>query len=197
MQINYPDLKQIIRNTIPPSPPDGLSYQQTCVFLLLFEKKETHVLAIQKADNEGYPWRNQVALPGGHVDKDDLNTMEAAFRELKEEVNIERNQVDFIGPLGHFPTISHKDIEVFTGIWNGEGELYYDSQEISRVIEVPLTRLVQTHRARKFHGRIPDIYELIYPLEDVAIWGATARILHYFIELLYPLLKNPQNSKGL
>ncbi len=188
MQINYSDLKEIIRNRIPPDPPYDIFYQPTCVFLLLFEKKETNILTIQKADNEGYPWRNQVALPGGHVDNNDLNAVEAAFRELKEEVNIERNQVDFIGSLGHFPTISHKDIEVFTGIWNGNGELSHDSHEISRIIEVPLTQLVQTHRAKRFHGRIPDIHELIYPLEDVAIWGATARILHYFIELLYPML---------
>jgi len=188
MQINYSDLRQIIRNRIPPEPPDDIFYQPTCVFLLLFEKKETNILTIQKADNEGYLWRNQVALPGGHVDNNDLNALEAAFRELKEEVNIERNHVDFIGSLGHFPTINHKDIEVFAGIWNGNGDLYYDSNEISRIIEVPLTQLVQTHRARKFHGRMPGIHELIYPLEDVAIWGATARILHYFIELIYPML---------
>jgi len=38
-----------------------------------------------------------------------------------------------------------------------------------------------------FHNRIPSIDELRYPFEDVVIWGATARILHHLIELLYPL----------
>jgi len=87
-----------------------------------------------------------------------------------------------------------KDIQAFVGLWNGEGPVRFDPGEIARVIEVPLIRLVDIHRRRNFHGRIPDIRELRYPFENVEIWGATARILHFFIELLYPLYRPPPNS---
>lgn len=87
-----------------------------------------------------------------------------------------------------------KDIQAFVGLWNGEGPVRFDPSEIARVIEVPLIRLVDIHRRRNFHGRIPDIRELRYPFENVEIWGATARILHFFIELLYPLDRPPPNS---
>jgi 8-oxo-dGTP pyrophosphatase MutT (NUDIX family) len=184
MQLSFSLLKQIIAKTTPPEPPTDM-YQPTCVFLLVYDKKgESHILFIQKSDNEGYPWRNQVALPGGHVDKSDASSKAAAFRELKEEVCIPEEQVAFIGSIGHFQTINHKDIEVFTGLWNGEGPLCHDPSEIARVLEVPLEALVRIHRRKDFHGRIPDLYDLTYPLEDAVIWGATARILHYFIELL-------------
>lgn len=39
------------------------------------------------------------------------------------------------------------------------------------------------------HNRIPDAHELRYPFEDVVIRRATARILHHFIEILFPMLK--------
>ncbi|MAF33498.1 MAG: CoA pyrophosphatase [Desulfobacterales bacterium] len=188
LDIDSAYLKQIIRNTTHRKAPGDVSYQLTSVFLLLFFRKEPCLLAIQKSDNEGYPWRNQVALPGGHVDKADASPMDAAYRELEEEVNIPRNQIDFIGSMGHFQTINNKDIEVFVGIWNGKGPLAFDSEEIQRVFEVPFKKLVRTHKEDNFHGHLPDTPTLLYPHEDVVIWGATARILHYFIELLYPAL---------
>ena len=59
-----------------------------------------------------------------------------------------------------------------------------DPAEISRILKIPLRVLVRTHKNKNFNGRIPDVDELRYPFEDVVIWGATARILHHFIELL-------------
>ena len=70
-----------------------------------------------------------------------------------------------------------------------------DPAEISRVLKIPLQVLVHTHLAREYHNRIPDVHELRYPFEDVEVWGATARILHHFIELLYPLLLNIEECK--
>lgn len=179
-------LKQIIRNAKLPRPPADAAFQPTCVFLLLFGRKEPLILAIQKADTKGYPWRNQVALPGGHVENSDASPVDAAYRELEEELKITRNQVELIGSMGHFQTINQKDIEVFIGFWNGEGPVRFDTDEIARILEVPLKKIIKTHIAAGFHDRTPPTDDLEYPLKDVVIWGVTARILHYFMELLYP-----------
>jgi 8-oxo-dGTP pyrophosphatase MutT (NUDIX family) len=189
MHIDFTGLKNIIRNNDAPGIPESGVYKPACVFLLLFNLENPHILAIQKADSEGYPWRNQVALPGGHLDPADANSLEGAFRELQEEVSICRSQVRLLGTIGHFQTINNRDIEVFTGLWNGVGPIEHDPAEISRVLQVPLRVLVQTHINAGYHNRIPDVRELRYPFEDVIIWGATARILHHFIEILFPLLK--------
>jgi len=187
-------LKKIIRNAKLPQPPADTVYQPTCVFMLLFGEDEPRILAIQKSDNEGYPWRNQVALPGGHIELKDAGPVEAAYRELEEELNITRNQVDFIGSMGHFQTINHKDIQVFIGLWNGEGPVRFDADEIARVLDVPLKALVKTHIMAGFHGISPPTDALEYPLKDVVIWGVTARILHHFIELLYPFIDKDRYS---
>jgi len=171
-----------------PGPPEPGPHKPTCVFLLLFKAEEPHILAIQKTDSEGYPWRNQVALPGGHLEKEDASPLAGAFRELEEETQISRNQVEFIGSLGHYQTINGRDIEAFIGMWDATGPVRHDPSEIARILNLPLRALFQTHHAGNFHNRIPSIDELRYPFEDVVIWGATARILHQLIELLYPLL---------
>ena len=111
--LNVKDLKAIFHNNANPGPPASGPYKPTCVFLLLYNLAEPHILAIQKADTEGYPWRNQVALPGGHLEKEDASPLEGAFRELEEETRINRDQVELIGSLGHYQTINGRDIEAF------------------------------------------------------------------------------------
>ena len=187
MQINFAGLKEMIRNNDAPGFPESGFYKSACVFLLLFDPANPHILAIQKADSEGYPWRNQVALPGGHLDVTDANSLEGAFRELEEEVSISRNQVRLLGSIGHFQTINNRDIEAFAGLWNGLGPVEHDPAEIARTLKIPLRVLAETHIAQGYHNRIPGVDELRYPFEDVVVWGATARILHHFIELLYPV----------
>jgi len=191
MTITASCLKQRLHDTILPEPPAGDGFKAACVFLLIFNlDKCPLILAIQKADNEGYPWRNQVALPGGHMDKSDADRLNAAYRELEEEVNIPPEHVEFVGSMGHFQTIFDRDVEVFIGLWNEKSHVVYDPAEISRMVKVPIDHLVKIHRQENFSGRMPDVYTLIYPYEDITIWGLTAKILHFFIEMMLPGLKS-------
>jgi len=181
------------------------AFDATVVFLLFFNPDNPHILAVLKSDTEGYPWRNQVALPGGHVDPGDVSALDAAFRELKEEVHIHREEVRFIGTLGHFQTINNKNIEVFLGIWNGRRSLRFDKAEIARILQIPVSTLVQIHAARGYHGRNPGVHELVYPVEDVRIGGVTGKIIHFLLERLYPVFaqeesaaaETPENQGGL
>ena len=187
--IDYPRLKEIIVNSRTNGSPEDIHRVPACVFLLLFDRPDPHILAIQKSDTEGYPWRNQVALPGGHLESTDAGPVAAAFRELEEELNISQDQVDFIGSLGHFQTLTRpRDIEAFIGLWNGKGSIRFDATEIARILEIPLKTLIDIHQAKRYHDRQMKTRELEYPFGDVVIWGATAKILHRFIELIYPLV---------
>ena len=188
MDLNLCFLKRLLRAADPPGPFYTERDHRTAVFLLIYEKNRTpHVLGILKADTPGYAWRNQVALPGEHIDATDASPLEGALRELAEEIGISRNQGEFVGSLGHFQTILQKDIEVFIGIWGGRTQtICFDPNEISKILEIPVATLLKTHVSKGFCGRIPDMAELIYPFEDMIIWGVTARIFHFFLELLAP-----------
>ncbi len=170
------------------------------VFMLFHDPGQWKILAIQKTNTRGYPWANQVALPGGHVDPDDSSQLAAAFRELEEETGIVPDEVDVYGSFGFFSTLKHRkqtdpagfvpppgwigrDMEVFAGHWKHPRTLSLHSMEIARFLFLSVGDLMNTHRSR-FAGRLPDVSELSYPVENTCVWGATARILHSVLEHL-------------
>jgi 8-oxo-dGTP pyrophosphatase MutT (NUDIX family) len=180
--------RRLVAETVHPGAPKSGCYRLACVFLLLFVRKGClNLLAIQKTDTEGYPWRNQVALPGGHIDPEDPDALSACFRELHEELGIESHEVIFTGSMGHFQTINDRDLEVFSGFWKGDRPIVHRKKEIARVLYMPVQELMKTHMEKGYHGWIPDVHTLLYPVEDVTVWGVTARIVHHFLEMIYPL----------
>ena len=186
MDIDCNQFKYIIKNSDHPQADAGCGYRETCVFLLLHDVDAPYIVFILKADNAGYPWRNQMALPGGHIDEMDKTPLDAAFRELDEELNIKRDQVVTIGSMGHFPTINKRDIEVFVGYLKEEGDIAFDPSEIAKVVRIPLAELFRIHVSNHYEEGFPGWEKLLYPYEDIVVWGATARIIHYFIDLIQP-----------
>ena len=197
MKIERPILEKVIRSTDGPPAPDW-PHRPASVSLLLFGEEATQILAILKADHHGYVWRNQIALPGGRTDDGDPDAFHTAIRELKEELNISSENVDYIGSLGHFQTLQDTVIEVFVGIWNQRDAIRFETREIARVLKIPLETIIDTHIDKQLRGRMPAMEELLYPVEDLVIWGVTAKILHFFIEQLYPELdrQTARNSVG-
>lgn len=188
-------LKNILAQHELPKSPSVRIFQPASVLLPLFDKNDdTYLLAVLKADTEGYPWRNQVALPGGLVDGSDVSTMTAAYREVEEELNINPSQIEMIGSLGYFQTIRQTEIEAFVGFWNGDrATLRFDPQEISMTLEIRLDDLIKTHVENNYMGRRPGVASLLYPSGfkpgssnngDIVVWGVTAGILHFFLEHL-------------
>jgi len=179
-------MKSAVQTAVHPPPPDPDLFQETSVMALFIFNQVLELVFIQKADVEGYPWRNQMAFPGGHVEKMDFTSQEAALRELQEEMGIQAENVGIIGSLGHFQTINNKDIEAFIGIWNQKEIITHDTSEISRVFKIPFAYLTKLHREKGYSGCRPNVMKLTYPYEDVVIWGVTAKILHHLIEVLIP-----------
>lgn len=181
--VNY--AREMIRTTTHPDS-IGDHLKKASVFMLMrTPETDPTILAILKADNKGYPWANQVAFPGGHQDPVDASPLSTAYRELREETGILPDQVDYVGSLGHFQTIKNTEIEAFFGIWHGEEEeVVFDPSEIARIVMIPLGEVVKAHHEKAYSGRVPGWDELQYPVENMAVWGATARIFHYFTELL-------------
>lgn len=185
MKIEKATLEKAVRSADGPPPP-ARAHRPASVSLLVFGEEASHILAILKADRTGYIWRNQVALPGGRIDEHDPDSLHAAIRELEEELNISSKNVDYLGSLGHFQTLQDTVIEVFAGIWNQQDTICFDTREIAKVLKIPIELVIRTHFAKRLNGRMPTMGELLYPVDDLVIWGVTAKILHHFIERLYP-----------
>ena len=186
MHVDRQRLRKLIARPDRPAAPSEPEYERAAVFVLLADRKQTNLLLIRRAQR-GDPWSGQIAFPGGHIDRGDAGTLQAAYRETHEEVGIEAGAITCLGELGHFQTNNTAvDLHVFVGVWDGAKPLRIDPVEVDQAIEVPLRSLVEEHERRGFRARsVEHLGEtLVYPLGDTTIWGVTARIIHYLLELI-------------
>lgn len=178
-------LKQLFENLRPHGFND-YACRKAAVYAVLDNKKR--LLIIQKpCYNNNYPWSGQLAFPGGHVETGDAGFLEAAFREVREEVGIAPEQLSTIGTLGRFPTVHNVSIEAFLGFVDESARLQPQTGEVERIIWVGLQELMHTHLHNRYFDREVAVADLLYPVENLNIWGATARIIQF---LLNAALKN-------
>jgi 8-oxo-dGTP pyrophosphatase MutT (NUDIX family) len=183
----------------PAAPPAGQSRRLAVVLAPLVPRDETNLLFIRRADR-GDPWSGQIAFPGGHVESTDADPLSTGYRELAEEVDIQREAVTYLGDLGHFPTQTTRVlVRAFVGLWDGRQPAHADPAEVAGVCEVPLSHLLAHHHRGGFDLlAVEEIgRRLVYPLPpsvlaalarpDATIWGVTARILHHLLGLITKL----------
>ncbi|MBU1220738.1 CoA pyrophosphatase [Myxococcota bacterium] len=140
----------------------------------------SEILFIEKKEDPRYPWSGQIALPGGHWNQTDVGFENTALRELEEETGIICDDVKIAGAVGAFHTIKKIIIHAYAGAIIRPVTIDFDKNEISRVLWVSVENLLYNHHG--FEGRKPSLSELIYPVPGNRIWGATARIVHTFLE---------------
>ncbi len=156
------------------------------VLALFVQRQQTNLLFIRRADR-GDPWSSDIALPGGHVDPGDADALAAAYRETTEEIGIMPDAITYLGDLGalatHLPGLT---VRVFVGLWDGLAPVEPDPVEVSRVFEVPLALLVDLHRRHGYDTESGEALcdRLEYPVNEGAIWGLTARIIHRLLGLV-------------
>lgn len=136
----------------------------------------------------------EISFPGGRRDSDE-HLIETALREAQEEIGLEVDEVEILGalpPVGTFVT-GYK-INPFVGSIAAPESLGLspNPNEVETILEAELTELLDTRTHRRVpQSRIPlktDTFEA----EGRLIWGATARILSHFFELI----EDPRRATG-
>lgn len=138
----------------------------------------------------------QYALPGGRVDPGET-AEEAALRELREELGVDRGPDAILGTLDDFPTRSGFRITPFV-VWGGAApELRPDPEEVAAVFHIPLSELCGPgipHLDDAEGGEQPvlsaplptlghHVYAptaaILYQFREVALLGRATRVAHY------------------
>jgi 8-oxo-dGTP pyrophosphatase MutT (NUDIX family) len=157
------------------------------VLLPITDRGGPHVLFTKKSDAVPHH-KGQFSFPGGLCEERDASRVETALREAWEEVRIPAEAVEVLGLLDDTATRATPFvITPVVGIIRGEVQFKPDGREIERVIEVPLELLRDPSIFRteiwERGGEPHPVHFYQVSVEDV-VWGATARILKQFLELV-------------
>ncbi|MDO6477900.1 CoA pyrophosphatase [Alteromonas sp. 1_MG-2023] len=121
----------------------------------------------------------QISFPGGGAEPQDNTLADTALREAEEEVGLLRSEVDIIGALPEYRTISGYAMTPVIGFVKPGPVLTIDRNEVADAFEVPLAFLMdrRNHFAH-FIERKQQRYPVYFmPWQSRLIWGATAAIL--------------------
>lgn len=122
----------------------------------------------------------QVGFPGGRIETRDRNPIMAALRESQEEIALARAQVQVLGYLDPFVTITAFRVTPVVAVIDPSFVPVADPSEVAEVFEVPLDFLMDPAKLHQvemdYRGRVRHVLEYTWPGQR--IWGATAAILY-------------------
>jgi len=159
---------------------------KAAVLLPLVDRGEPFVVFAKRTDRVG-THRGQVSFPGGRVDPSDAGFLEAALRESEEEIGLPRTAVEPLGALDDTETVATQFIITpFVGVVRAPVAWQPDGHEIEKVIEVPLAALRDLSTLRvEYRERGGVRHEILFwDYQGETIWGATARILKQYLDVL-------------
>ncbi len=162
------------------------SFARAAVLVPLFKKaNDYHLLFTRRTDLVKHH-KGEISFPGGMVDESDSNLEMTALREAFEEIGLKERDVQIIGMLDDIVTVSQFIVTPIVGVLPYPYSFKLSEVEIAELIEVPLSALLQKEcfgEREIFRGREQEIV-YSYQYGDHVIWGATARILKQFLDLI-------------
>jgi 8-oxo-dGTP pyrophosphatase MutT (NUDIX family) len=161
-------------------------FSHAAVLVPLFKKgKDCHLLFTKRSDQVKYH-KGEISFPGGVVDEEDLELISTALREAHEEIGLKKSDVQIIGILDDIVTITEFIVTPIVGLFPYPYPFKVSEVEIAELIEVPLSSLLHQECFSEKEiirgGQKEVIYA--YQYEKHLIWGATARILKQFLDLI-------------
>jgi 8-oxo-dGTP pyrophosphatase MutT (NUDIX family) len=153
----------------------GENLRASAVLIPLFHNQgQYHVLLTERSEEVDFH-KGQVCFPGGTREPSDSSLLQTALRETEEEIGVKAEDIEILGEFDDNLTLtSNYVISPFVAFIPYPYPLKADGREIREIFSVPLSFLMEEANFKQ------DSYEY----EGHIIWGATARILRQFIDLL-------------
>ena len=156
------------------------------VMVLVFRKNGEYCILLQKRSSRVDSHKGEISFPGGKRDPEDRNLLETALRETHEEMGVDPEDVEVLGALDQTATTTGFCTSPFAGTFPYPYEFTTQEEEVAEVLEVPVSSLVDIAN-RRAEVRIADgdlEYAPAFAYDGHIIFGATARILNRFLQLL-------------
>ena len=187
------DLPQVIKEILSTRTPKRIRdekclYKHAGVLVPLLEDRGDHLILFTKRTDKVEHHKGQISFPGGSVDEEDNSVMETVLREAREEIGLLEEDVEILGRIDDTLTVvSDFIVHPFVGLIPYPYDFTISTDEVVRLIKVPLKVFHPDNSESKgdffeFEGethRTPT-----YEYYGDVIWGATARIMESFMDII-------------
>ena len=158
------------------------------VLVPLYERDGEYYILFTKRTEKVEHHKGQISFPGGARHPEDRDLLDTALRETSEEIGVRPEDVEILGELDRMGTVtSNFLITPFVGVIPYPYKFTVSEDEIEELVEVPISALLAKENYREEH----QVYEgrtyvaSFFEYEGKVIWGATAKILRQFLDLVF------------
>ena len=124
------------------------------------------------------------AFPGGKIEKNDNDLRDTFFRELKEEIGIEKKYINLIGRIKSFVTTTGYIVVPYVGVLREGYKIDINPEEVDKLffLKYSLFHHKENYRTMSFlnlNNKDKLSFHNSYAIKGKYIWGATANIIRY------------------
>ncbi|MBX2845630.1 MAG: CoA pyrophosphatase [Saprospiraceae bacterium] len=166
----------------------GITYRQSGVSVLLYPDAEqnTRIVYIKRKVFNG-PHSGQIGFPGGKFEEADVNVIQTALRETKEEIGVDIDSNRILGRLTSLKIpITQFQVFPILAYTSESPDFTKEEAEVEEILEVALQDLLDhPPLTTKFQGSSGVLFDAPYfALGNEKLWGATAMITAEFLALV-------------
>jgi ADP-ribose pyrophosphatase YjhB (NUDIX family) len=152
----------------------------------IYYKKGQYYILFTKRTDRVKTHKGQISFPGGARHKSDRTLVDTALRESAEEIGLAPGEVKVLGELDDTLTeTSNYVISPFVALIPYPYQFKFEAREVEEIIEAPISVLLDKGCLRQetvvLKGKTLKLY--VYKYQGRIIWGATAQILHQFLDV--------------
>lgn len=161
--------------------PSGLyHFRESAVLMLLFPDGKGIKICLIRRPSTMKNHAGQIAFPGGKREGNDMDLIQTALREAKEEIGIARDAVVVAGVLSPvFVQVSDFVITPVVGWMNEKPSFSKDPHEVDEIILLSLEDIFREANlcSREMETTTGPTCAPGYEIDGIFIWGATAMML--------------------
>ena len=158
---------------------------RAAVLVPLMINEGNYSLLFTKRHKELKNHPGQISFPGGLFEESDIDLKGTILREAWEELGIKKSDINILGVLDDYASSTGYLISPFVGKIPYPYDFKINKSEVSGIIIAPLEELKKSPKTGYVIKNSKPYPVYYYELPDHVIWGATARIVKNFIEVLF------------
>ena len=157
------------------------------VLVPIYDKQGEYYILFTKRTEKVKEHKGQISFPGGVYQEGDGTLVSTALRESTEEIALKAEDVEVLGELDDEASVTtNYIISPFAALIPWPYQFSLNEDEAEELIEVPISVLLDKNCSEQeietLDGKM--VTSCFYHYQGRVIWGATARILNKFLDIL-------------